>query len=161
MQPHLTEWRPVIGYEGLYEVSRQAIVRRVHTQRPVAACITGNGYLYVMLWKANKRKNLRLHRIVGLAWLPNPEGLKEFNHKNGNKLDCHVDNLEWSDRSRNLSHARQTGLRVGAGKASKLTPQQARAIRESGQNRKLLAAQFGVSYSLVSLIKQGNRWPYA
>lgn len=154
-------WRPVVGYEGLYEVSPDASIRHIPTARIKVPSIAGKGYLYVHFWKGNKRKAERLHRVVATAWVPNPNGLLEVNHKDGDKLNCIADNLEWSTRGANLSHARQTGLRVGAGKSGKLTAEQARAIRESSQPVDIVAAEYGVSRSTVKSIRDGQRWPYA
>ena len=114
MQSHFildTEWRAIPGWEGLYEIARDARVRHIPTGRIKVATPEPRGYLYIHLWKNNRRKAVSLHRLIASAWLPNLENRKEINHKDGNKANCHVDNLEWSTRSLNLKHAYATGLR--------------------------------------------------
>lgn len=160
-QPSTIDWLPIDGYAGLYAIAPTGTILQVRTGHVKLPSVAGNGYLYVHLWKNNRRKAERLHRLVAKAFIPNPLSLREVNHRDGNKHNCRAENLEWSTRSHNLSHARQNGLRVGAGKAGKLTAEQARTIRNSILDRRELAALFGVSYYTVRAIQRGQRWPYA
>lgn len=68
-----------------------------------------NGYLIVTL----NGTQLLLHRLVALHFLTNPYGYPQVNHKDGNKENCHVNNLEWCSCAQNAEHALQTGLRSG------------------------------------------------
>lgn len=68
-------------------------------------------YLQVDLWKNNKGKTHYVHRLVAQAAIPNPNDLLEVNHKDGNRQNNRVDNLEWCDSSGNSQHAVNTGLR--------------------------------------------------
>ena len=69
------------------------------------------GYLIVTLCSGTgKRKNKRVHRLLCESFLPNPENKKHVNHKNGNKLDIRLVNLEWSTEKENARHAVDTGL---------------------------------------------------
>lgn len=107
------ETRPVVGYEGRYAVTRDGRVwaypnvsrlkgrwLKVHTMR--------SGYLYVPLFNG-KRKNVYVHRIVAMAWLPASDK-PQVNHIDGNRANNHVDNLEWVTHSENKLHAFRTGL---------------------------------------------------
>ena len=58
-----------------------------------------------------KPKNCRVNRLVAQHFLPNPDNLPEVNHIDGNKENNHVSNLEWTDRSRNVKHSFDTGLK--------------------------------------------------
>lgn len=114
--------RDIPGYEGLYAVTRDGRVwshsrvvnRAPSTQRFegrwIRSCIPDGRYPCVRLYIAGKGKTERLHRLVALAWLPNPARLPEPNHKDGDKTNPHVDNLEWCTRAHNSAHAWQAGL---------------------------------------------------
>jgi len=69
-----------------------------------------NGYRKVLIKIDGKLKNYSVHRLVGMAFLPNPENKPEINHKNGIKTDNRVENLEWVTKSENQKHAIKTGL---------------------------------------------------
>lgn len=101
-------WKKVIGYEDIYEVSEFGEVRRTDKKygETVKPYLTNSGYLQVYLRKPNfKRKHKYIHKIVAEAYIPNPSKLKTVNHKDGNKKNNAVSNLEWVTRSQNVIHA--------------------------------------------------------
>ena len=107
------EWRPVEGTNGKYDVSNFGRVR-TNSQRPGLLTLTkqASGYLYAMVeLSTGKPKNCRVNRLVAQHFLPNPDNLPEVNHIDGNKENNHVSNLEWTDRSRNVKHSFDTGLK--------------------------------------------------
>ena len=67
-------------------------------------------YYAVMLWLGNKSKCAKVHRLVAEAFIPNPDNLPCINHKDGNKLNNQVTNLEWCTYQENMQHAVRTGL---------------------------------------------------
>ena len=69
-----------------------------------------DGYLKADLYENGERTTKRIHRLVAEAFIPNPENKPEVNHKDGNKHNNSVDNLEWVDKSENMQHAYRTGL---------------------------------------------------
>jgi hypothetical protein len=119
------EWRAVAGFEGYYEVSNfgevRSIDRLVPRDGPTGNMtrkgqlrkphITPKGYLRVQLTKDGEAHNYQVHRLVALAFIPNPDNKPEVNHRNGNKRDNYVGNLEWSTGSENQTHAYQMGLK--------------------------------------------------
>ena len=120
--PALEVWKPVSGYEGLYEVSNFGRVRRIFRYgRPyISLCkpkITRDGYFESALVKENKYKFIRTHRIVAQAFCDNPENKPEVNHKDGNKLNNCSENLEWVTSSENQKHAYRSGLQTVSGGA--------------------------------------------
>ena len=113
------KWRDIKGYEGIYEISDTGIVRNLRSDPknrtyPYKILIPGKtvgGYLFVFLSVNGKAKNRMIHRLVAETFIPNPNGLPEVNHIDGNKENNRVDNLEWCTRRDNLKHAVDNGLR--------------------------------------------------
>lgn len=113
-------------------------------------------------------KSIRVHRLVAITFIPNPENKPEVNHIDGNKLNNSVSNLEWNTRSENQSHAARTGL-MSTGSAaahSKLKEEDVEYIRLNYKTRDYehgtrgLARKFGVNHSTICRILDGNKWKY-
>lgn len=103
------EWRPVVGYEGLYEISSKGRVkslnyRRTGKEKILKTFDNSKGYPCVKLFKDGKNKNCRIHRLVAQAFLENPYNLPEVNHIDENKQNSCVENLEWCSRSYNVNY---------------------------------------------------------
>jgi hypothetical protein len=110
------EWRDVVGYEGEYEVSNLGRVRRLpktivdscrggkrrrfSKAKIIKRTISKTGYYTVALGK----RNVKLHRVIAEAFIPNPEGKETVNHINGDKLDNRSCNLEWATQSEQELH---------------------------------------------------------
>ena len=106
-------WRPVVGYEGLYEISSYGRVRSMDRYDGRNHFIkgkllknkdNGNGYLICSLSKNGIVKNKYIHRLVVEAFIERPDGLYEVNHKDENKKNNSVDNLEWCDKKYNNTY---------------------------------------------------------
>jgi len=93
-----------------YIVSSVGYVIKKSTGKRMATTLTEDGYVIVRITQNNKIKRLRLHRLVALHFVPNPENKPEVNHKDGNKLNCRATNCEWNTRQENAKHAQETGL---------------------------------------------------
>ena len=108
----MEQWKPIDGTDGKYEVSNLGHVR-TSGQRPGLLTLTKqkSGYRYAMIEIDGKSCNRRVHRLVAQHFLPNPDNMKEVNHKDGNKDNNRVDNLEWCTRSHNVKHSFDTGLK--------------------------------------------------
>ena len=119
-------WKPVQGYEGLYEVSSlgriksleryiEQVQNGVLCKRPqkerILKLANFKGYFSVNLTLNGFQKLYLVHRLVAKAFIPNPENKKEVNHLNGIRNDNQIENLEWATRSENSQHAYDTGLR--------------------------------------------------
>lgn len=98
----IEEWKPVVGYEGLYEVSSLGRVRsldrfyyRLHKGKVLSPTKDRYGYLTVTLNCNGKSKTIKIHRLVAQAFIENPDNLPQVNHKDENPSNNNVDNLEW------------------------------------------------------------------
>lgn len=110
------------------------------------------------------RKKFLVHRLVAITYIPNPENKPEVNHKDGNKLNNHVENLEWVSRRENMSHAFKTGLNSNLGSLNGkaiLNEEQVILIYQAlleGQLEKDLAIRFGVTKEIVKKVKYKASW---
>lgn len=108
-------WRDIKGYEGLYKVSSTGKVisnHKIHCGKPKEIVQRQNkkGYLHCQLWKNNVPKTKRINRLVAETFIPNPLNKEEVNHKDANKLNNCVENLEWVTREENMKHAQENKL---------------------------------------------------
>ena len=109
------KWKPVVGYEGLYEVSSLGRVRSLSRSiqghkgyyvipSRILKGFYAYGYRYVELRKGGKLKSYRVHRLVAEAFLPNPNKYPIINHKNEIRDDNRVDNIEWCTHKYNSNY---------------------------------------------------------
>lgn len=122
----MERWKEIKGYEGLYEISDLGRIKNIIKNKFKAPNKNKNGYLYVDLWKNNKSKKYTIHRLVATTFIENINNFCDVNHKDGNKSNNNVDNLEWCDRSYNLKEAYRLKLRTPSkamlGRKGKLCP---------------------------------------
>lgn len=108
----MSEAVPIVGYENLYSVTKDGDVwshaNRLHDGIWLKQSIR-NGYPCVDLCVKNKRKSHHVHRIVAATFIENPQNFPQVNHKNGNKLDNRMENLEWCTASQNKKHSWDIG----------------------------------------------------
>jgi hypothetical protein len=105
-------WNDVIGYEGLYEVSSTGKIRNKKRGKLRKLYIEHKGYVSVTLKrKGLDQKGMKVHRLVAMAFIPNPEMKPHVNHKDGDKTNNNDWNLEWCTISENAIHAFKLGLR--------------------------------------------------
>lgn len=100
-------WKDVEGYEGKYQVSNWGRVRNAKRNIIIKPYLNHKGYEKVSLsrgTKGNTNKH-RVHRLVAQAFIPNPNNLPQVNHKDGNKRNNSVSNLEWCTNAQNAHHA--------------------------------------------------------
>lgn len=166
-------WRPIVGYEGVYEISDFGRVRRCSGGQGaivgrVLTCKRGTaGYLHVDLSIGDQKTRFLIHRLVATAFIgPRPSDSHEVNHRDAVKTNNAATNLEWLTRQENIAHAGELGLYGGrplpgsSNGRAKLTDFQVAEIRSLkgivGARR--LAERFGVSRSAIQFIHQGKHW---
>lgn len=93
-----------------YEINRCGVVRNKITQKELKPILNSSGYFRVTLYNEVGVKIFYIHRLVGITFLPNVENLPEINHKDGNKFNNCVGNLEWCTRKENSKHSHSLGL---------------------------------------------------
>ena len=123
------------------------------------------GYWFVTLrHEDGRRRPTALHRIVAKLFLPNPDNLPQVNHKDGNKLNVHVDNLEWTDNRGNTQHAYDMGLiPKGENRYNNVNPVEkihwvCQLLEEGLYNQKEIGELVGVSAGTVGQIKYRKQW---
>ena len=89
------EWRDVVGYEGLYKVSTEGNIKSIRRNKILSQDTNQDGYKRVQLYKNKASKNYSVHRLVAQAFIPNPDNLPQVNHKDEDKSNNCVSNLEW------------------------------------------------------------------
>lgn len=116
-------WKDVSGFEGIYEVSNfgrvkscERVIMRSNgrpmnfPEKVMTPSVNHKGYEIIDMQNHGKRSGGFVHRLVAKAFIPNPENKKTVNHKDGNKRNNHVDNLEWMTNLENMRHGFEKGL---------------------------------------------------
>jgi len=162
--------RPVPGHEGRYSVTSHGRVfshQYRHSDRTVELSQTTHpeGYKRVKFPLGYAGSHIKVHRLVAMAFHPNPKELPQVNHIDGNKGNNHYLNLEWTDNSGNQRHAFDNGLqndrRGEKHNMHKLKEEdvfQIRKMLDSDMTLQQIAGQFGVSKHCIFDIKRKRSW---
>lgn len=154
-------WLPVVGYEGLYEVSCLGRVKNIKSKRLVKQFYHEKGYLVLSLRAKGENKTKQVHRIVGFAFHPNPDNKPQINHDYGIK-DYNVSwNLEWNTNGENGRHARRTGLCkqiAETASSATLANKQVLDIFKSELSQSELCRLYNTNDVIISNIKTGRKW---
>jgi len=176
-------WKSVVGYEGLYEVNRVGVVRSIPRQRPhglwnavrslkgriIKGWVNADGYKMVALSKDGYVTNKSVHRVVCTAFLPNPFALPCTNHKDGNKHNNAVENLEHCSYSHNNQHAFDLGLKapsvnqgekVGTHKLTNEEVLELRSLWQKGYTCTRLAQLYRISRTTAHRVATKRTWTH-
>lgn len=163
------EWRPITCYSNGYEVSNLCRVRSLQKINRKYTCIIKNihgkgGYLSATLSFKNKPKTFYIHRLVALHFIPNPLNKPDVNHKDYNRWNNVVENLEWATTKENVrysSEQKRMSGRVGE-KAwnSIIKEKDILVIRSSKLTQLELSKEYGVSRECISAIKNKRTWSH-
>lgn len=178
-------WKDVKGYEGYYKVSNygnvKSVDRVIKSKSPrhnnglikrkgavMKQRLSHKGYPTVYLSKNNSQKTVVVHRLVAKAFIPNPENKPQVNHKDTDKENNNVNNLEWSTNIENMRHAVKSGVfddRVGEkSPRAILKKNEVLKIRklynETDMTQHEIGHMFGVTNFTVSDIITGKTWTH-
>lgn len=172
-------WRDIPRYEGLYSISTSGDIKslgrlircrggeRFKNETNVTSYPNQKGYVMVQLYKGGHRKNFTIHRLLSITFLENPENLPQINHKDGNKQNNSLENLEWCSSLHNVQHSRITGLNKNYGEkvnTVKLKESEVlkidRLYRSGGTSLRKLARQFNVCKNTIRSIVLHKTWKH-
>lgn len=174
------QWKDILGYEGFYMISDLGRVKSLSgvlkTKRGVikpryskimSQSIKSNGYLTIMFSVDSNSKRFHVHRLVTIAFIPNPENKPEVNHKDCIKTHNYKNNLEWNTLQENVNHAVFNDLNCKGEKApwSKLSNEKVLAIRRLYRmnpdfHKTNVAKKLGVRDTTIHKIIKGERWKH-
>ena len=147
-------WKDCKGYEGLYQVSNLGRMWSVKGQRYFTGSVNNRGYYATTLTAKNgKRKTEMIHRLVALAFLDNPNNYPQINHKDENKLNNCVDNLEWCDAKYNINYGTRNA-RVAKTQSKKIRCVETGIIYDSIKEAE---EQLGLSHGQITKVCQGKK----
>ena len=175
----MEEWREISGYEGVYQVSsfgnlrsknreckidpirRSKKHKRTVKGRLLTPMLKNRGYYTINLCRNGNAIMFNIHRLVALVFITNPENKPCVNHKDGNKLNNHFENLEWVTYSENIKHAYDNGLIKKKYYSGGLNTFQVKVIRKTkGLTHLDLAEIFNVSQSCIYKIITYRTWKH-
>lgn len=172
-------WKEIKGTQGLYYVSSYGRIWSVKNKMIRKDTDNGKGYRFIKLTVKGKSKLHYVHRLVCLNFIENPENKKLVNHKDLNKSNNHLSNLEWVTASENMIHARDNGVlhiseyqkkrikEANSGEnshLSKLTDKIVLEIRKIYSERKLnyleISKMFNVDRGTIGYIVRNKTWKH-
>lgn len=170
--------KDIKGFEGLYAITEDGRVwrhsRLIKTNgrgtywckgRYLKIYKNPKNYPLVFLFLKGRKTFSLIHRLVAEAFIPNPLGSPQVNHKNGRKEDARIENLEWTTNSENMKHAYRTGLRaIGAdlphSKLDAKKVMQIRVLATQGVSKTQIARNYGVARTTIRQVIFGRSWAH-
>ena len=154
------------GFEGRHSVTADGRIYSHLTKKFLKHYDSKLGYRYFSFKFQGRMYSKTIHRMVAIAFIPNPHNKPEVNRIDGNKLNNHVSNLEWATRSENGLHAFRIGLKSKKGEkatGSKLTEEKVhniRHMRASGVSNRTLATLYNMDIGSIRQVYVGKSWSH-
>jgi len=159
--------KQIAGYENLYEINSDGSVFSLIRNKFKKDWHHRDGYRLIGLTKNKKRTVVYVHRLVAEAFLPKVDGKDFVNHKDGNKANNDISNLEWVTKSENSKHSFEIGIQSNKGEnhpMAQLNEEKVKDIRQkfaSGNyKRKELAELFGVKKTTIEKVITRKLWKH-
>lgn len=163
------EWKPVKDFEDYYLINRNGEVFSIRSKIIMKTRIGTDGYVFINLKVKGKNYTKKIHRLVALTLIENPFNLPQINHKDGNKTNNNVNNLEWVNAKQNCLHAINTNLRNSFKeennikcKLNRNTVIKIKEILKEKDNKKLSYKQIGdmfnISFRTIWDIHKKRTW---
>lgn len=158
---------PILKFGSVYHISNMGRIKsiertirgRVYPTIIIKQRKDKDGYMRVNISYNGSKNDCRVHRLVGEAFIPNPENKSCINHKNGIVDDNVVKNLEWATHLENTIHAINNSLtRKRGGVEKTLTEKQVMTIFNSSEKTSILSKKYGVCLVTVDSIRNGKSW---
>ena len=174
---NIETWKDITGYEGLYQVSDLGRVKslsrtiykvdgttQTFKDKIIKLCLITKGYEGTGLTKKGNRESVKVHRLVAIAFIDNPENKPQVNHIDGNKLNNCATNLEWNTNIENMKHAVESGLFKNVKGRERLrsilTENEVLEIRSSNLSSRKLGNVYNVNKSTILSIKNRKTWKH-
>jgi hypothetical protein len=154
MPKSLKNFAPIEGFEN-YLVDPYGRIYSTKYKKIMRPKISDGGYLRICFCENRKKVFKAIHRVVAIAFIPNPENKSQVNHRNGIKSDNRVCNLEWSTPQENMQHSWNVGLQPKKQKKYvSLTESDINYIKDVGktQSKASLARKFNVDRDVITRI---------
>lgn len=160
-------WKNIVGYKGYYQVSNLGRIFRESSGGISKGYKNKKGYLCISLYKDGNVEGFRVHRLVAEAFIRSPFVGEQINHKDGDKENNIVSNLEWVTCKENIIHAKEVldvmprGEEHGQAKLSYRQVAQIVGFLAKGISQRKIAEMFGVAQCTVCDINQGKTWGHS
>ena len=131
-------WKPIDGYDGRYEISNYGRVRSYAQDRKNGKIKTGHpvrkGYMHILLYDSDGNSKWHpIHRLVAGAFLENPDNFEQVNHKDEDKTNNHVDNLEWCSNEYNINYGTRNKRAAESNRCCETTSSKVYSVDAAGQ----------------------------
>lgn len=159
-------WKDIKGFDGFYQISNYGAVRSFNkgVMRIRKLSFTHDGYAKIRLQHNNRDITTRIHRLVANAFIDNPDNKSTVNHKDGNKLNNYVGNLEWATRHEQTQHSYDWGLKKPVHTNRKLSDDAIKYIRSHYKRYSTeygtvaLGKKFGVTNRVIGLVVRNKAY---
>jgi len=160
----MEEWKNISGYDSIYQISRSGIIKKIWKTKEtiIKTRIRDGNYYSVDLTNNGVKKQWRIHVLLAATFIDNPQMKPEVNHRDGNKLNNNLSNLEWVTHKENMNHAFDSGLcPFGEKHTTKLNNNQVKEIRSKYIPYKYPCSKIAKEYSvcegtIYSIVKRIN-----